>query len=148
MTNGDVSSVEEDLEALMRQALSETTLKIQWDHGNDAVSEEDDLEGLPVNEHPEHITSLLLSPSLRSVDFDQFYFPNSVCQAIALALKTRSPITRLNLYACNFSDGGGGSIMHSLQGNTTLKTLSLVHNELDGSFSDALRRLLSLSILL
>jgi hypothetical protein len=112
------------------------------------LEDDDDLEDQPTMEHPEHMTTLLLSQSLRSVEFGQFYFPNSVCQAIALALKTRSPITRLNLYACNFSDGGGGSIMHSLQGNTTLKTLSLVHNELDGSFSDALRRLLSLSILL
>jgi hypothetical protein len=31
MSNRDVSSVEEDVEALMRQALSKSVLEIQWD---------------------------------------------------------------------------------------------------------------------
>jgi hypothetical protein len=55
----------------------------------------DDLEDLPAMEHPEHITTLLLSPSLRSVEFKHLYFPHSVCEAVALALNTVSPITNL-----------------------------------------------------
>jgi hypothetical protein len=106
------------------------------------LEDDDDLEDQPTMEHPEHMTTLLLSQSLRSVEFGQFYFPNSVCQAVALALKTGSPITCLKLTHCNFSEGGGGAIVHALQRNSTLKTLSLVLNELDDGICDALTPIL------
>jgi hypothetical protein len=100
--------------------------------------DDDDVENLNIMEHPEHITTLLRSPSLLSVEFKRFYFPNSVCQAVALALKTGSPITCLNLTHCDFPEGGGGSIVHALQRNSTLETLGLVDNELDDGICDAL----------
>jgi hypothetical protein len=110
---------------------------------NHADLEDDvDLEGLHAMEHPEHMTTLLLSQSLRSVEFRYFHFPNSVCRAVALALKTGSPITCLKLTHCNFSEGGGGAIVHALQRNSTLKTLSLVLNELDDGICDALTPIL------
>jgi hypothetical protein len=84
----------------------------------------------------------LLSPSLRFVEFYEFYFPNPVCQAVALALKTGSPITCLKLSDCDFPDRGGGAIVHALQRNSTLKTLRLVRNELDDGMRDALTSLL------
>jgi hypothetical protein len=96
------------------------------------------LEDLPVIEQPEHMTTLLLSPSLRSVKFEEFYFPNPVCQAVALALKTGSPITCLDFTECNFSDGGGGAIVHALQRNSMLKTLRFGHTLLDDGICDAL----------
>jgi hypothetical protein len=102
----------------------------------------DDLEDLHAMEHPEHITTLLLSPSLRSVEFEHFNFPHSVCQAVALALKTGSPITCLKLMYCDFPEGGGGSIVHALQRNSTLKTLSLAFNEIDDGIRDALTSVL------
>jgi hypothetical protein len=111
---------------------------------HDDLEEEDGepLEDLPAMEHPEHTTTLLLSPSLRSVEFEYFHFPNSVCQAVALPLKTGSPITYLKLTGCDFSEGGGGAIVHSLQRNTTLKTPSLICNEdHDGNY-DALTTVL------
>jgi hypothetical protein len=46
------------------------------------------------------------------------------------------------LTCCNFTDGGGGMIVHALQGNTTLKTLSFTCNELDAGISDALTSVL------
>jgi hypothetical protein len=87
------------------------------------------LEDLPAIVHPERITALLLSPSLRSVRFGNFYFPNPVCQAVALALRTGSPITCLILTLCGFPDGGFASIMHALQINSTLKTLQLLFDD-------------------
>jgi hypothetical protein len=113
--------------------------------GHEELVEDDyleDHEDLPVMEHPEHITTLLLSPSLRSVEFDLFYFSNPVCQAVALALKTGSPITCLKLMDCNFSYGGGSAILHALQRNSTLKTLSLAFNELDDGICDTLASVL------
>jgi hypothetical protein len=100
------------------------------------------LEDLPVIEHPEHMTTLLLSPSLRNVEFDEFYLPNSLCQAVGLALKTGSPITCLDLNGCNFSEGGGGAIVHALQRNPTLEVLNLYGNELDDGIFDALTSVL------
>jgi hypothetical protein len=107
-------------------------------------TDEEDLEDLPAFEHPEHITTLLLSPSLRHVEFDRFYFRNPVSQAVAVALKTGSPITCLYLNDCSFSDGGGGgSIVHALQRNSTVKTLRLCAFPLfDQSFFDVLTSLL------
>jgi hypothetical protein len=101
------------------------------------------LEDLPDIEHPEHITTLLLSPSLRSVTFNDFCFPNSACQAVAIALRTGSPITCLHLTNCRFPDGGAGSIVHALQRNSTLKTFSIVfEDEFDESASGALTSVL------
>jgi hypothetical protein len=105
---------------------------------HDAVENDD----LPDMEHPEHITTLLLSPSLRSVEFKQFQITNSVSQAIALALRTGSPITRLTLTRCPSVDGSGGAIVSALQRNSTLKKLRLVDNEFDESVYDALTSVL------
>jgi hypothetical protein len=101
------------------------------------------LEDLPAIVHPECITTLLLSPSLRSVRFGNFYFPNPVCQVVALALRTGSPITCLALTYCDFHDGGAASIMYALQRNSTLKTLKLAFlNEYDESACGALTSVL------
>jgi hypothetical protein len=99
-------------------------------------------ENHPAVEHPEHITMLLLSLSLRSVEFRHFRFQNLLCQAVALALKTGSPITYLDLDECNFSDGGGGAIVHALQKNSTLKTLRVAHTLLGDGIYDALTSIL------
>jgi hypothetical protein len=120
-------------------ALESTDFKHAYlEEEEEEEEDDDDDDDLPAIEHPGHMTTLLLSPSLRSVEFDEFYFPHSLCQAVALALKTGSPITCLILNACIFSDGVGGSIVHALKRNTTLKTLRLVHNEFDESVRDAL----------
>jgi hypothetical protein len=100
------------------------------------------LEDLPYMEQPEHVTTLLLSPSLRSVKFDYFYFPDPVCQAVALALKTGSPITCLELAHCHFPDGGGGAIVSALQRNSTLEILRLIDDGIDGSVREALTSVL------
>jgi hypothetical protein len=97
------------------------------------------LEDLPAIVHPERITTLLLSPSLRSVRIPNFYFPNPVCQAVALALRTGSPITFLDLTYGIFPDGDPASIVYALQRNSTLKTLKLVFDtEYDASACGAL----------
>jgi hypothetical protein len=76
-------------------------------------------------EHPEHLTTLLLSRSLRSVTLRCFGLTNAACQAVAQALKSGSPVTRLSLEDCAFPDCGAGSIVHALQSNSTLETLIL-----------------------
>jgi hypothetical protein len=104
--------------------------------GNADFEDHVDLEDLHAMEHPEHITTLLLSPSLRSVEFEQFFITNPVSQAIALALRTGSPITCLTLTRCHSVDGREAAIVSALQRNSTLKTLSLGNGE---SVCEALR---------
>jgi hypothetical protein len=83
--------------------------------------------------NPEQITTLLRSPSLRSVEFRGFCLTRPVCQAIATALRTpSSPVTCLELNNCLFSDGGDDSldsILTSLEGNTTLTIFRLVDHD-------------------
>jgi hypothetical protein len=95
----------------------------------------EELTGAPITlHHPEQLTTLLRSPSLRSVEFRIFVLTKPVCQAIALALRTpASPITCLELTKCLFPDGDddADSIVNALEGNSTLLTLRLVDNEFD-----------------
>jgi hypothetical protein len=97
---GIITSALATLSALETAFLGHTVLE-------DNELQPEHLEDLPAIEHPEHITTLLLSPSLRSVEFKSFCFQNSVCQAVALALRTGSPITSLELTRCGFVDGAG-----------------------------------------
>jgi hypothetical protein len=76
-------------------------------------------------DHPEQLTALLLSRSLRSVELVSFDLTNAACQAVAYALKRGSPVTRLFLRDCAFPDGGAGSIVHALQRNSMLEILFL-----------------------
>jgi hypothetical protein len=96
-------------------------------------------------EHPEHLTTLLMSRSLRSVALRDFDLTIAAWQAVAHALKSGSPITRLSLNNCSFPNGGAGSIVHALHRNSTLETLILdfeTTNGFDELFCDALASLL------
>jgi hypothetical protein len=99
---------------------------------------------VPAFEHPEHLTTLLLSTSLRSVTLRDFDLTNAACKAVAHALTSGSPVTRLYLDSCHFPEcGGGRSIVHALQRNSMLEILFLtLENGFDESIGDALASLL------
>jgi hypothetical protein len=93
--------------------------------------------------HPEHLTTLLLSTSLRSVTLRRFRLTNTACQAVAHALKSGSHITHLYLESCQFPECGGFSIVHALKRNSTLEALSLdFETEFDDIVCDSLASLL------
>jgi hypothetical protein len=71
------------------------------------------------------MTEFLRSPSLRIVEFRDFCFTSSLCQAIAIALKQGSSISSLVLYLCSFPEGGSEKIASALKDNTTLTTFEI-----------------------
>jgi hypothetical protein len=102
---------------------------MSWQNGNI-------LEDQPAFDR--HITKLFMSLSLRSVELKQFHFSNSACQAVALALRTGSPITYLNLAESELPYGEC-SIAHALQRKSTLETLRFNFQEqCDEGFCNAL----------
>jgi hypothetical protein len=71
----------------------------------------------------EIMIKLLQSPSLRMSQFEAIDFTNTLCQAVAKALKGRSEIITLRLVDCSFPEGGGAVIARALKTNTTLEHL-------------------------
>jgi hypothetical protein len=71
----------------------------------------------------ENMVKLLQSPTLQEVDFEAVVLTNTICQAVAKALKERSEITDLDFLNCSFPEGGGAVIASALKTNTTLKRL-------------------------
>jgi hypothetical protein len=105
-----------------------------------------DLETLPpALQHAQDMNILLtLSPCLRSISFQFFYFQEPVYQAVVSALETgSSPITRLDLINCKFQNSNDCSpIVQSLEWNSTLKTLGLHVDVCDERLSLALTNVL------
>jgi hypothetical protein len=88
-----------------------------------------DLQLLPALQRHKNMTALLLSPSLRSVSFERFYFQEQICRAVVSALETGAHITRLDLLNCTFPNSSWCStIVQALERNSTLKALRL-HQE-------------------
>jgi hypothetical protein len=71
----------------------------------------------------ESMVKLLQSPSLREVKFKSVVFTNTLCQAVAKALKERSEITDLHFVKCSFPEGGSAVIARAMKTNTELKCL-------------------------
>jgi hypothetical protein len=84
-----------------------------------------DREEVPTFRSPESMTEFLRSPSLRIVEFRDFCFTSSLCQAIAIALKQGLSITSLVLHRCSFPEGGGEKIASALKENTALTTFEI-----------------------
>jgi hypothetical protein len=80
-----------------------------------------DDEGTEEGRSLESMVKLLQLPTLRDVTFGSVDFTNTLCQAVARALKERSEITDLNVYSCSFPEGGSAVIASALKTNTTLK---------------------------
>jgi hypothetical protein len=82
-------------------------------------------EEVPTFRSPNNMTEFLRTPSLRSVEFRNFCFTSSLCQAAAMALRQGSSITSLNLHECSFLDGGSENIASALKENATLTTFKI-----------------------
>jgi hypothetical protein len=83
------------------------------------------------------MVKLLQSPVLREVEFKSIVFTNTLCQAVAKALKDRSEITYLNFRQCSFPEGGSAVIARALKTNTTLESLAF-YIEADEGFYEVL----------
>jgi hypothetical protein len=83
--------------------------------------DEFDGQGPEEGQFLESMTKLLQSPSLRVDTFRDVVFTNTLCQAIAEALKERSEITDLSFSRCFFPEGGGAVIASAVKTNTKLK---------------------------
>ena len=69
----------------------------------------------------EPFKELLRTPALRVVQFDDFYFTNEVCYAIANALEEGSSITDMIFDdKCVFPDGGRAIIANALKTNASV----------------------------
>jgi hypothetical protein len=80
------------------------------------------------------MTEFLRAPSLRTVEFRDFCFTSSLCQATAMALKQGSSITSLVLNQCPFPEGGTEIITSALKKNATLTTFEI------WPYSDSIRQ--------
>jgi hypothetical protein len=75
---------------------------------------------------PASMTELLTrAPSLRIVEFQNFCFTSSICEATVTVLRQGSSITSLNLHECSFPEGGSEQIASALEENTTLTTFEI-----------------------
>jgi hypothetical protein len=86
----------------------------------------------------ESMVKLLQSPIVRDVKFYSVAFTDTLCQAVAKALKERSEITDLSFYRCSFPEGGGAMIARALKANTTLKRLGFSNGQADEVFYEVL----------
>jgi hypothetical protein len=82
-------------------------------------------EGPEEGQSLESMVQLLQSPILRKVDFTSLNFTNTLCQAVAKALRKWSKITDLGFSGCSFPRNGSAMIARELQTNTTLKCLEI-----------------------
>jgi hypothetical protein len=80
---------------------------------------------VPNFQFPESMTEFLRAPSLRIVEFLDFCFTSSLCQATAIALRQGSSITSLDLHQCSFPEGGIEQIASALKENATLTTFEI-----------------------
>jgi hypothetical protein len=86
----------------------------------------------------ESLTELLRLPSLRSVDFSEFYFTPALCQATANALMEGTAITNLVFTKCSFSTEGSAAILaNALTRNTSVSYIK-VQSSFDGTLNGAL----------
>jgi hypothetical protein len=74
---------------------------------------------------PESMTEFLRAPSLRIVEFRNFCFTSSLCQATAVALSQGSSIVSVVLDECSFPEGGSEKIASALKENATLTTFKI-----------------------
>jgi hypothetical protein len=82
-------------------------------------------EGVPTFGSPESMTGFLRAPSLRIMEFHQFYFASSLCLATSMALSQGSSIASLVLDECSFPDGGSEQIASALEENEALTTFKV-----------------------
>jgi hypothetical protein len=99
-------------------------------------------EGPEEGQSLESMIKLLQSPTLRGVTFECVDFTNTLCKAVAKALKERSEITDLHFIGCSFPEGGGAVIARALTTNTTLEIL-----EVDAGNNEAFYEALSAALL-
>jgi hypothetical protein len=96
----------------------------------------------PAGEFP-GLTNLLKSPSLRSIKFSQFDFTSGLSRALLAAFEEESFVTDLQFSNCylGFEDddetGTILALLQALQRNSSVKTLSLVKNQV-GLFFDGI----------
>jgi hypothetical protein len=92
--------------------------------------------------HPESLAELLRLPTLRSVDFSEFYFTPALCQATANALMEGTAITNLKFRDCSFSAEGCAAILaKGLSRNTSVSSIEvtqLINQALNGALTAAL----------
>jgi hypothetical protein len=82
---------------------------------------EPETEDQDVLANPEPLTELLRRPALRSVEFYDFFFTNSLCHATANALEDGSSITEITFQFNNyFPDGGAAIIANALKRNSSV----------------------------
>jgi hypothetical protein len=98
----------------------------------------DDGEGPEEAQSLESMVKLLQSPTLRIVEFEAVVLTNTLCQAVAKALKEGSEITDLRFLGCSFPEGGGAVIARALKTNTTLEHLDVCDAEADEVFYEVL----------
>jgi hypothetical protein len=88
----------------------------------------------------ESMIELLQLPSLREVKFLSVVFTNTLCQAVAKALKERSGIIDLRFQGCFFPEGGTAVIASVLKTNTTLKYVGFYTSGTDEVFYEVLAK--------
>jgi hypothetical protein len=76
-------------------------------------------QGTEEGQSLESMVRLLQSPALRRVKFLFVSLSDSLCRAVAKALKERSEITDLHFEGCAFPESGGIAIASALKTNTT-----------------------------
>jgi hypothetical protein len=71
--------------------------------------------------NPKLLKQLLRAPALRFVRFEEFYFTNALCHAVASALEEGSLIIAISFDdSCSFFDGGRAIIVNALKRNTSV----------------------------
>jgi hypothetical protein len=92
-------------------------------HFEQPEHDDGDGEGPEEEQSLESMVKLIQSPTLQQVNFECIDFTNTLCQAVAKALKEGSEITDLHFLGCSFPEGGGAVIARALKTNTTLESL-------------------------
>jgi hypothetical protein len=84
------------------------------------------------------LTNLLRAPALHFVNFDDFYFTDAHCHAIARALERGSSITSITFGSnCSFPDWGMAIIVNALKTNATVTDVH-IFGDFDDTFFNAL----------
>jgi hypothetical protein len=92
--------------------------------------------------NPEPLTELLRTPALRSVEFDDFYFTDALCNAVAKALEEESPVADITFhFNCFFLDGGRAIIANALKTNASVTNVEF-YGRFDEVFLNSLAAVL------